>query len=100
VTRDGTRLSNDQLLTALAAGNVVLFYGKPQPPPALRSLAGNEAGPFDLPLAQAGQAVILAPRPGTRGVVAAAWRHLLRVPSPTDPALRQFVEAWLGVGRQ
>jgi hypothetical protein len=100
VTRDATRLSNDQLLTALAAGNVVLFYGTPKPPPALRSLAGDEAGPFDPPLAQAGQAVILAPRPGTRGVVAAAWRHLLRAPSPTDPALRQFVDAWLGVGRQ
>ena len=100
VTRDGTPLSNDQLLTALAAGNVVLFYGTPQPPPALRSLAGDEAGPFDPSLAATGQAVILAPRPGTRGVVAAAWRHLLRVPSPTDPALRQFVRAWLGVGRQ
>ena len=100
VTRDGTPLSNDQLLTALAAGNVVLFYGTPQPPPALRSLAGDEAGPFDPSLAQTGQAVILAPRPGTRGVVAAAWRHLLRAPSPTDPALRQFADAWLGVGRQ
>ena len=100
VTRDGTRLSNDQLLTALAAGNVVLFYGTPQPSPRLRSLASYEAGPFDPPLAQAGQAVILAPRPGTAGVVAVAWRHLLRAPSPTDPALRTFVEGWLGVGRQ
>jgi hypothetical protein len=100
VTRDRTRLSNDQVLTALAAGNVVLFYGTPQPPPALRSLAGDEAGPFDPSLAQTGQAVILAPRPGTSGVVAAAWRHLLRAPSPTDAALRQFVDAWLGVGRQ
>jgi hypothetical protein len=100
VTRDGARLSNDRLLTALAAGNVVLFYGTPQPPAALRSLATEEAGPFDPPLTQTGQAVILAPRPGTQGVVAAAWRHLLRVPSPTDPALRRFVEAWLGVGRQ
>jgi Protein of unknown function (DUF3105) len=100
VTRDGNRLSNDQLLTALAAGNVVLLYGTPQPPPALRSLASDEAGPFDPPLAQTGQAVIFAPRPGTQGVIAAAWRHLLRVPSPSDPALRQFVDAWLGVGRQ
>ncbi|HEV7363841.1 MAG TPA: DUF3105 domain-containing protein, partial [Solirubrobacteraceae bacterium] len=55
VTRDDTPLSNDQLLTALAAGNVVLFYGTPQPPPALRSLAGDEAGPFDPALAQTGQ---------------------------------------------
>jgi hypothetical protein len=100
VTRDGVSLSDDQLLTALAAGNVVLFYGAPRPPAALRSLASDEAGPFDPPLAQTGQAVILAPRPRTPGVVAAAWRHLLRVPSATDPALRQFVQAWLGVGRQ
>jgi hypothetical protein len=100
VTRDASRLSNDQILTALAAGNVVLFYGTPQPPPALRSLATAEAGPFDPPLAQTGQAVILASRPGTQGIVAAAWRHLLRVSSPSDPALRTFVDAWLGVGRQ
>ena len=100
VTRDGVRLSDDQLLTALAAGNIALFYGTPQPPPALRALAGDEAGPFSPALAQAGQAVILARRPGTPGVVAAAWRHLLRTPSPTDPALRQFVDAWLGVGRR
>lgn len=100
VTRDGLRLSDDQLLTALATGNIVLFYGNPRPPSALRSLAGNEAGPFSPALAQAGQAVILARRPGTPGVVAAAWRHLLRAPSPTDPTLRQFVDAWLGVGRQ
>jgi uncharacterized protein DUF3105 len=100
ITRDASRLSNGQILTALAAGNVVLFYGTPHPPPSLRKLADDEAGSFDAPLAQAGQAVILAPRPGTNGVVAAAWRHLLRAPSPTDPALRQFVESWLGVGRQ
>lgn len=99
VMRDGMRLSDDQLLTALAAGNVVLFYGTPQPPPALRSLAAGE-GPFSPALAQTGQAVILARRPGAAGVVAAAWRHLLRTPSPADPALRGFVEAWLGVGRQ
>jgi hypothetical protein len=43
--------------------------------------------------------VILARRANTPGVVAAAWRHLLRTPSPLDPALKQFVEAWLGVGR-
>ncbi len=100
VTRDATQLTDAQVLTALAAGNVLLFYGTPKPPPALRSLANDEAGPFDVPLVQEGQAVVLALRPGTTGVVAAAWRHLLRTPSPTDPALRQFVEAWLGVGRQ
>lgn len=98
VTRDAARLSDAQVLTALAAGNVILFYGTASPPAPLRALANDEAGSFDAPLARTGQAVVLAARPGTPGVVAAAWRHLLRTPSPTDPALRQFVEAWLGVG--
>jgi len=100
VTRDGAALTNDQLLTALAAGNVVLFYGTARPPAALRTLANDEAGPFDPPLAATGQAVILARRTGTAGVVAAAWRRLLRTASPTDPALRRFVDVWLGIGRQ
>ena len=100
VTRDGTVLPDDQLLTALAAGNVVLFYPMTRPPAALRTLADDEAGPFDPPLAATGQAVILARRPGSPGVVAAAWRRLLRTASPTDPALKQFVEVWLGIGRR
>ena len=100
VAHDATRLSDDQVLTALAAGNVVLFYGSPRPPAPLRSLADSVAGPFDPALAQAGQAVILAMRPGTRGIIGAAWRRLLQVASPTDPSLRAFVEAWLDVGRR
>jgi hypothetical protein len=96
VTRDGAPLSDDQILQALEAGNVILLYGSAQPPPALRALADDLAGPFDPELAKAGQAVILARRPGTRGVVALAWRHLLRVPSATDPALRTFTDFWLG----
>jgi hypothetical protein len=98
VTHDATPLSVDQILTTLAAGNVILFYGTPSAPAALRALADRAAGPFDAPLVRAGQAVILAQRPGTKGVVAAAWRHLLRVSSPADPALGEFADAWLGVG--
>jgi hypothetical protein len=98
VTHDATQLSIDQILTALETGNVILFYGTTSPPAALRALSDKAAGPFDAPLARAGQAVILAPRPGTKGVVAAAWGHLLRVSSPTDPALGDFADAWLGVG--
>jgi hypothetical protein len=56
------------------------------------------SGAFDPSLAAAGQAVIIAPRQGTRGVVAVAWRHLQRAPSATDPAIRDFAEAWLGRG--
>ena len=95
VRRDRTVLSNDQLLHALHQGNVVVAYGTAQPPPALVALADDEAGPYDRTLADAGQAVILARRPGTAGVVGLAWRHLERFPSASDPALREFVRHWL-----
>jgi hypothetical protein len=98
VARDATALSLDQVLHALERGNVVIAYGTAHPPPGLRALVDEEAGPFDARLAAAGQAVILARRPGTRGVVALAWRHLERVASPADPELRRFVEFWLGRG--
>jgi hypothetical protein len=97
VRRDQTPLSDSQLLTALAAGDVVVFYGARQPPSGLRALA-RALGPFSRRLAAAGEAVILAPRPGTRGLLAAAWTRLLAVRSASDPALRAFVEAWLGRG--
>ena len=86
------------LLEALRAGNVVLVYGSPRPPEPLRTLADEVAGPFDPALASAGQAVILARRPGTRGVSALSWSRVLRAASATDPRLRDFAEAWLGRG--
>ena len=98
VTRDGMTVTDDQLLTALEAGNVVLLYGTATEPPALRALATDLGGAFDPSLARAGQAVILARRPGTSGVVAVAWRHLLRASSARDPALRTFADDWLGRG--
>ncbi len=99
VTRGDAPLTDDQLLTTLEAGNVVLAYGTPTAPPGLRALAEDVAGgPFDPSLARAGQSVILARRPGTAGIVAVAWRHLLRAPSPRDPALKTFAEDWLGEG--
>jgi hypothetical protein len=101
VTRDDAQLTDDQLLTALEAGNVVLFYGTPAAPPGLKSVATEIAGvPFDPAVGRAGQAVIVARRPGTSGVVAAAWRHLLHASSAQDPALRTFTDAWLGVGAE
>ena len=93
------RLSDDQILSALEIGNVVLVYGTSRPPAALSALARDTAGPFDPALAAGGQAVILAQRPGTTGVVALAWRHLLRANSATDPVLRRFIEFHLGRGR-
>ena len=99
VDRDDAPLSDDQLLTALAAGNVVLVYGSEMAPAGLKALATEIAGvPFDRSLARAGQAVILARRPGISGVVAVAWRRLQRASSPRDPALRAFADTWLGVG--
>jgi hypothetical protein len=98
VTRSGIRLTDNQLLQALENGNVVLVYGGPSPPPGLQALARSLAAPFTPALAAAGQAVILARRPGTVGVIGLAWTHLLRVSTPQDPGLHQFAEYWLGRG--
>jgi Protein of unknown function (DUF3105) len=98
VVHDAARVSDDELLHALELGDVVLVYGSARPPAALRALADKVSGPFDPALAAAGQAVVLARRPGTRGVIALAWRHELRTPSASDPALEPFADFWLGRG--
>jgi hypothetical protein len=98
VRRNAALLSNQQLLQALSLGDVVLMYGTPAPPPGLRPLAVNVAGPFTPALAATGQAVILARRPGVPGVLGLAWTRLIRVAKPSDPALRQFAQYWLGRG--
>lgn len=99
VDAQGRRLTDDQLLTALAAGNVVLLYDAPRPPAGLNALASAVAGgPFDAALAESGQAVILGRRAGTRGVLALAWRHTLAAPPAGMRDLRAFTEFWLGRG--
>jgi Protein of unknown function (DUF3105) len=98
VRRDRAVLSNNQLLEALELGNVVLVYGSSAPPPGLEALARANAAPFTPALAAAGQAVILARRPGTHGVVGLAWAHLIRVAGPAAGPLRQFIQYWLGRG--
>lgn len=98
ITRDEVALSDDQLLTALAAGDVVIAYPPPRPPAGLSALATAQASPFSPALAAAGQAVVLTPRRGSRGLVALAWAHLLRTNSPRDPGLAQFIGFWLGRG--
>jgi uncharacterized protein DUF3105 len=98
VRRDLAPLSDDQLLTALALGDVVIAYGGRTPPAGLMNVADQTASPFSATLAQAGQAVILTPRSGVSGLVALAWAHILQVSSPADPALRNFVAYWLGRG--
>jgi hypothetical protein len=99
IRRDRVRLTDDQLLHALELGDVVLLYGTSAPPPRLRALQEQISGPFDPLLAANGAAVILARRPGTDGVVALAWRRILRAPSAADPALQAFANYWLGHGR-
>jgi hypothetical protein len=98
VRRDKAELSDDQLLEALARGDVVLMYGTPTPPPGLETVARAAAGPFTPSLAAAGQAVILARRPGTAGLLALAWTHILHLSSATDPLLGEFIDYWLGRG--
>jgi len=98
VTRDEVELDDDQLLEALALGDVVIMYGTRSPPAGLEALARSVAGPFNPALAGAGQAVILARRPGTAGLIGAAWTHLIYVSAPDDPVLKQFAQFWLGRG--
>jgi hypothetical protein len=95
VTRDRRELTADQIIHALELGNVVILY-EGQPSPALIRLQEEVSGPFDAELAAAGQAVILARRDGAGPSTALAWRRVLRSDDPA--ALREFAEAWLGVG--
>jgi hypothetical protein len=97
-TRDGVALSPDEILHSLELGDVILFYDAARPPAALRALQRDVSGSFDAEVAAAGQQVILARRPGVSGVVAAAWRRLLRAGDASDPQLREFAEAWIGRG--
>jgi len=97
VTRDRRKLSRDQVQTALAEGNVVIFYGR-RAPAELRALQRDyTGGAFDAEVAAAGQAVILAGN-GPRGYEARAWGRTLTAVSGETEKLREFTEAWLGRG--
>jgi Protein of unknown function (DUF3105) len=98
VHRDGVTMSNNQLLEALELGDVVVVYGSPRPPADLQRVANAAASPFTPALAAAGQAVILTRRPGTPGVLGLAWARMIRVATPSAPALHQFINYWLGRG--
>jgi Protein of unknown function (DUF3105) len=93
-----SRLNVDQLLEALEVGDVVITYGGRHPPPGLQPLARSLGGRFTPSLAAAGQAVLLARRPGTTGLIALAWTRMLRVATPSSPLLRGFTQQWLGRG--
>jgi hypothetical protein len=96
IERQDESFSDDQILTALAAGNVLILYGTRQPPEGLRALAHRLSAPFTPALAAAGQAVILGRRAHLKGLVALAWTHLLRQPQPDSATLTEFVDRWLG----
>jgi hypothetical protein len=98
VTQDQRPLDDNQLLQALSLGNVVVMYGTKAPPGGLKTLAAQLGAAFTPALSATGQAVILAPRPGTSGLIALAWTRMLRVGSPADPLLRTFIQFWLGKG--
>jgi hypothetical protein len=79
----------------LERGNIVLRFADAADEAPLRRLA-REFGPESL--ADAGQAVLLRRDPSAGGVIAEAWRRRLQAQGPDDPALRRFVEHWLGRG--
>ena len=91
--RTDARFATDRL----RRGNVVLYYSRAADRAPLEALARDVAGPSDPALVEAGQAVIVE-RGDDPGVVAAAYRRALTVDSPDDPALREFVQYWLGRG--
>jgi hypothetical protein len=98
ILRDGVRLTRDQVLQALERGNVVVFFDSSRIGRALRRLQRRLTGPYLPAVGAAGGALILAQRPGTKGVIAAAWRHLLTVRTPNDPRLLAFANYWIGRG--
>jgi hypothetical protein len=98
VTRDRTAITDDQLVQAVELGNVVILYGGARPASALVKLQKDVAGPFDAELAAAGQAVILARRPGAGPATALAYKRILRADDPSDARLQAFAEFWLGRG--
>lgn len=98
---DDAIVSDDQLLHTLELGNVVFLYAAPRggaPPAPLVKLQENLSGPFDRTLVEGGQQVVIARRPGVRGILALAWRHQLAAPSAADPQLAEFADYWLGRG--
>jgi ABC-type sulfate transport system substrate-binding protein len=86
----------------LRAGNVLLQYSNPADAAPLRAVARAEAGTDtpDASLVAAGQAVIVARVPSAGGVTARAYRRTLHAPNGKDPAVEDFVSAYLGQGAQ
>ena len=86
----------------LRAGNVVLEYRNRADAAPLRAIARAEAGTDqpDSALVAAGQAVIVGRVASGTGITARAYRRSLQAASARDPALKDFVSAYLGQGVQ
>jgi hypothetical protein len=82
----------------LRAGNVILDYANRADLPKLRAIARTEAGTDrpDASLVAAGQAVIIGHTPNASGVTARAYHRTLHAASAQDPAIEDFVSAYLG----
>jgi hypothetical protein len=81
----------------VSRGNVALLYSDERLTRRLRRLAIDIAGPADPSLVAAGQAVIVRRQPNiTVPVIAVSATRRLNASGPDDPALRGFVEYWLG----
>jgi hypothetical protein len=87
--------ADDVRSPALGRGNVVLRFSDAGFRAPLRALAA-EYGPASLH--EQGEAVIVERDPSARGVVALAYKRRLQATNPDDPALRQFIDYWLGRG--
>jgi hypothetical protein len=84
----------------LRSGNVILEYRDRADVEPLRAIARAEAGTAepDSTLIAAGQAVIVGRVNGGTGVTARAYHRSLQAASPKDPAIEDFVSAYLGQG--
>lgn len=82
----------------LGPGNVVIEHDRRADGPALQALAEEIAGPATPALRRAGQAVEVRYSRGAGGIVARSAQGRLVARSASDPALRAFVEHWLGRG--
>ncbi len=91
------RAAGAQPRVRVRPGNVVLLHSDERLTSQLRELAEGTAGPPDAALEAAGQAVLVQQRPNLDvPVTAVTATRILEATGPDDPALRSFIEYWLG----
>jgi hypothetical protein len=96
------RIDTTSSSALLRAGNVILEYSNRADLAPLQAIARAETGTEEAPssLVAAGQAVIVGRVSSGSGVTARAYHRTLHAPSGSDPALEDFVSAYLGQGAQ